>query len=431
MLQSLYRGLTGIGGPAIRLVLARRRALGKEDAARRQERYGVASLPRPAGRLVWCHAASVGESLSALSLIGRLLDGRPDLTVLVTTGTVTSAGLMAERLPPGALHQYVPVDRMPWVRRFLDHWRPDLALWVESEIWPNLLSEIGRREVPAALVNARMSARSFASWSRVPGFAGELLGTFRLCLAQGPEEAERLRTLGARDVRCVGNLKYSAEPLPVGAPDLDAARRALGGRPSWLLASSHPGEEAVAAEAHERLAGRWPGLLTVVVPRHPARGAEIEAMLRARGLSVARRSAGAAPGPGDDVWLADTMGELGLFFRLCPIACVGGSLVPSGGHNPIEPARLGRAVLHGPHMTNFPAIAAELEEAGGALTVADAGALASAVDALLADPARRERIAAAGLSVAERNLRVVDRVVEALAPLLAEAGLAGPGRTAP
>lgn len=423
MLLTLYRRLTELGGPAIRLYLARRRAAGKEDAARQGERRGLPGRPRPPGPLVWCHAASVGESLSILVLVERLLAAVPDLHVLVTTGTVTSARLMAERLPARALHQYLPVDRPRYVRRFLAHWRPDLVLWTESEIWPNLLSEIGTRGIPAALVNARMSVRSYRAWRRVPGLARALLTTFRLCLAQSEAEAARLRDLGARDVRCVGNLKFSAPPLPADAEALAALTAALAGRPVWLLASSHPGEEEIALEVHAALAARLPGVLTVIVPRHPGRGAEIAALARRAGLVAARRSTGALPAPGDPLYIADTLGELGLFYRIAPVVWVGGSLVPHGGHNPIEPARLGCAVVYGPHMENFAEITAELEAAGGACRVADPAGLAEAVAHLLSDPAAHARQAAAGRAVAERNRQAADRVLAALAPLLVEAGI--------
>lgn len=424
MLQTIYRGLTEIGGPAIRLYLARRRAAGKEDPARGAERLGRASVDRPPGRLAWFHAASVGESLSVLILINRLLDRYPDLTVLVTTGTVTSAELMARRLPARAIHQYVPVDRMPYVRRFLDHWRPDLALWIESEIWPNLLCEIGRRRIPAALVNARMSAGSFRNWRRVPGFIRPLLRTFDICLAQTELEAGRLRSLGARDVRCVGNLKFSAEPLPADPAALAGLREALGGRPSWLMASSHPGEEAIAADVHAALRDRLPGLLTVIVPRHPRRSGEVSGLLDERGLPWSLRSAGGVPGPEHEIYVADTVGELGLFFRLAPVVFVGGSLVPIGGHNPVEPAQLGCAVIHGPHMTNFSEVAAQLQADDAAVTVRDGEGLAREVGRLLTDGAERTRLANAAGAVAERNRRVVDAVLGALAPTLAAAGIA-------
>lgn len=423
MLQTIYRGLTDLGGPAIRLLVARRRAAGKEDAARQRERFGVPSRPRPAGRLIWCHAASVGEALSVLTLVRHLLARYADVSILVTTGTVTSASLMAQRLPDRAFHQYVPIDRMPWVRRFLDHWRPDLVLWTESEIWPNLLSEVRRRGTPAALVNARMSSRSYRNWLRFPGFVGPLLDTFGLCLAQTETEAERLRRLGARDVRCLGNMKYSADPLPDGGTRTAPLHAALAGRPAWLLASSHPGEEAIAAEVHRRLAAGVPGLLTVIAPRHPDRGADIAAELIRRGLAVARRASGDVPVAGDQIYLADTMGELGMLYRLVPVVCIGGSLVPFGGHNPIEPAQLGCALVYGPHMSNFAEITAELEAEGGALAVGGTQALAEAVGRLLADDESRARLSRAAGQVAERNRRVVDRVMSALAPLLGRAGI--------
>ena len=427
MLLTLYRGLTRIGGPAIRYVLHRRRLAGKEDPARHGERLGVASCARPAGPLVWCHAASVGESLSILTLIGRLTEADPRLRVLVTTGTVTSAALMAERLPERALHQFVPVDLPDCVERFLDHWRPDLVLWVESEIWPNMLGEIRRRRLPAALINARMSERSFKRWRWFPGVIRPLLATFRVLLAQTAADAERLSRLGAAEVRGVGNLKFAALPPPADAGRLEALRRAIAGRPVWLLASSHPGEDEIAAEVHEALAPRFPGLLTMIAPRHPTRGGAIQAMLRDRGLAVARRSQGALPGPGDAVYLADTMGEMGVFYRLAPVVCVGGSFVPHGGQNPIEPVQLGCAVLFGPCMTNFAEITAELLASGAAREAGDRARLIEAVGALLADAAARARLAGAGTGVLERHRRkVADEALAVLRPLLTGAGIEPP-----
>lgn len=427
MLLTLYRGLTRIGGPVLRYYLHRRRLAGKEDPARQGERLGVPSRPRPEGPLVWFHAASVGESLSILTLIERLLAADPRLRVLVTTGTVTSAALMAERLPARALHQFVPVDRPGYVERFLDHWHPDLTLWVESEIWPNMLCEIARRRLSAALINARMSERSFRRWRWFPGFIGSLLGTFRVLLAQTVADAERLRRLGAAEVRSVGNLKFAAQPPPADAVKLAALRQAIAGRPVWLFASSHPGEDEIAAGVHEALAPRFPGLLTMIAPRHPARGGAIEEMLTGRGLAPARRSRGALPGARDAVYLADTMGEMGVLYRLAPVVCVGGSFVPHGGQNPIEPVQLGCAVLFGPCMTNFAEITAELLASGAAREVADPLRLAEAVGGLLDDDATRRRLAEAGAGVLGRHRqRVADEALAALGPLLAEAGIAPP-----
>ncbi len=413
-----YRALTGAGLPLIRLYLARRRRQGREDPARFAERMGIAGQPRPPGALAWLHAASVGEAVSALPLIERLLAERPGLSILVTTGTVTSARLLERRLPARTIHQYVPVDRAAWVARFLDHWRPDLALWLESELWPNMLRALAERRVPAVLVNARLSPRSLARWRRLPATIRELLASFTLCLAQSPREAQALEELGARRVAEPGNLKFAAPPLACDAGELAPLDSLLAGRPRFLAASTHPGEEEVVEVAHRTIAARHPGLITIVVPRHEQRGAEIAALLRARGHRVARRSAGETPGPDDAFYLADTMGELGLFFRLAPVAFVGGSLVPHGGQNLLEPARLGCAIVHGPHVTNFQEIAAELTAAGGTIEVADAAALAGAVDGLLADPARRERQAAAASGVAAARSRVLDAVMEQLAPVL-------------
>lgn len=421
MILSLYRGLTTLGGPLINYYLERRMARGKEDRARFAERRGLAGRPRPEGRLVWLHAASVGESVSMLPVIERL-QARPGVTVLLTTGTVTSAALMAERLPHGAIHQYVPVDRLSWVRRFLDHWRPDLALWAESEFWPNLLVETAARAVPLILLNGRISDRSFAKWSRQPRLARELLGCFSLCLGQTPEDADRLRALGAPKVACHGNLKFAAPPLPVVDGDLAEMRHHLGDRPRWLAVSTHAGEEEIAGQVHQRLKDRFPGLLTIVVPRHPNRGDEIAAELSSLGLSVAQRAKRQLPGDACDIFLADTMGELGLFIRLAPIAFVGKSLAGEGGQNPLEPARLGASVLFGPHMGNFLEIARRMREGGAAHAVADQAELAEAVAARLADSELLARSGQKARDFAEAEDGVLTAVLAEIEPWLAGSG---------
>ena len=416
MIPAVYRGLTTAAWPLIHLYLAWRKAAGREDPARFGERLGRASLERPPGPLIWLHAASVGEALSILSLIGRLLAERPGLHILVTTGTVTSARLVAERLPPRAFHQYVPVDRALWVRRFLDHWRPDLALWVESELWPNLVGESQRRGVPMVLVNGRMSARSTASWQRMPGLVRPLLSGFALCLTQSVEDARRFSALGAARVKSPGNLKYAAAPLAAEPEELSRLRAMTADRPLWLAASTHPGEERVAGQVHRRLAPKHAGLLTLVVPRHAARGAEVARELGDLGLSVARRSAGEAITPATGLYLADTMGELGLFYRLAGVVFVGGSLVRHGGQNLLEPAQLDSAVIHGPHMANFQQIVDEMR--GVSIEVADGDGLADAVDHLLGDPQFRAERAAAAAAVASRTGGVLDAVLAELKPFL-------------
>lgn len=418
MLPLLYRLLTAPLAPLVIVYLKRRLSRGKEDALRLGERQGIAGLARPPGPLVWIHAASVGEAAAMLSLIERLLQERPALQILTTTGTVASARLLATRLPPRARHQFAPVDLPRWTSRFLDHWRPDLALWVESELWPNLVLTTHARGVPMVLVNGRLSARSCARWQWSPGLIRPVLGAFELCLAQDRVQAERLGRLGARRVAAVGDLKAAAQPLPVDRLQLDELRRQIGSRLVWLAASTHAGEEGIVADAHRQLSRFHPRLLTIIVPRHPARGDRIEVMLAERGLCVTRRSRTEPITGQTDIYLADTMGELGLFYALAGIAFVGGSIAAKGGHNPFEAARLDCAVLHGPHIANCAGMAAELDAAGAAETVRDAEELAQAVSALLHNPQLRAARAAAGRRVAGAGLAILDTVLCQLAPWL-------------
>lgn len=418
MILSLYRGLTTIARPVIEAYLQRRMRRGKEEQARFGERMGMAGLPRPAGRLVWIHAASVGEAMSMLEVSQRL-QSLPDTTVLMTSGTVTSAELMGGRLPKGAIHQYVPVDRVAWVRRFLDHWRPDLALWSESEFWPNLLVETADRGVPVVLLNGRVSDKSFKSWSRLPGLSHRLMSCFALAIAQTQEDAQRLSALGVRRVACHGNLKFAAQPLPADPAVLDGLRTDLAGRLSWLAASTHAGEEALAGRVHLALRREFPGLLTLVVPRHPERGPEIAAELAEMGLSVARRAAGQSVGAETDILLADTLGELGLFMRLAPIVLMGKSLIGQGGQNPLEPARLGASVLFGPWMENFAAIAGQMLAAGAATQVVDEAELTTALSLRLADPAQLAGEGARARAFASAQDGILDAVMDELQPWLA------------
>jgi 3-deoxy-D-manno-octulosonic-acid transferase len=410
MILFLYRLLTTLGGPLVGYHLQRRVVRGKEDAARLGERTGVAGQERPDGPLVWLHSASVGEAVSMLPVI-KALQAR--YTVLVTTGTVTSAAMMAERLPEGAIHQFVPVDRIPWVRRFLVHWRPDLALWSESEFWPNLLIETAARRIPMILLNGRISERSFRRWQRVPDFIRRLLAGFVLCIGQSEEDARRLSALGAGRTACVGNLKFSAPVLPADEGALAELRAALGDRPRWLAASTHAGEEALAGRVHAAL--DIPGLVTIIVPRHPKRGAEIAADLEALGLKPARRSLGEPIG---DVYIADTMGELGLFYRVAPLVFIGKSLIGRGGQNPLEPARLGASVLFGPHMGNFVDIAARMQQAGAAKSVAAEGDLVAALSRRLADPTLVAIEGLRAVAFASAQDDVLAAVMKAITPWL-------------
>ncbi len=418
MILALYRLATEFGAPLISIYLKRRLKRGKEDAPRFNERLGKTERPRPDGHLVWMHGASVGESLSMLPVIKEIVARANAPTVLVTTGTVTSARLMAERLPEGAIHQYVPVDRLPYVAKFLDHWRPDVAFWWESELWPNLITETHQRGIPMLLVNARMSPPSFKRWTRWISLARSLLRKFDVVLAQTEPDADRFRALGAKLVERMGNLKFAVPPLPCDEGTLAEIRARTGLRPMWLAASTHAGEEKIAWEVHQRLSPKHPDLLTVIVPRHPHRGGEIAEMLRGDGADVAVRSNSEPVTPRTMVYLADTMGELGLFFRLAPIVFMGKSLVPAGGQNPIEPARLGAAVISGPHAWNFKEITDAMVEHGGLEIVTDGDGLATAIAADLADPGRAQARAHAALSYAEQESKVLETFIDRISPHL-------------
>jgi 3-deoxy-D-manno-octulosonic-acid transferase len=413
---ALYRGLTTAATPAILLALHLRRRRGKEDAERTGERRGIAGLGRPPGPLVWMHAASVGEATSALALIERLRIERPHIAVLVTTGTTTSAELMARRLPSGAFHQYVPVDRSTWVERFLDHWRPDLALWIESELWPNLIHATRARHIPMALLNARISERSLAGWQRFPDLIRPTLAAFDIRLAQSPIDADRLAVLGAPDVGYVGNLKFAARPLPLDAHARQALADAIGDRPRWLAANTHDGEEAIALDAHQDQAA--PGLLTMIVPRHPNRGDAIETLIQSRGLALARRSRGEFPAGSTQVYLADTLGEMGLFYSLARQSFIAGSFVDVGGHNPLEAAHFDSAILLGPDRRNNAAAAAALIEADAAIEIEDPRTLSQALAGLLERPARRDELARNARAVVAQHEGVLDAVLVRLAPVL-------------
>ncbi len=405
--------------PILPLALSRRAARGKEDPGRISERYGTASIERPAGRLVWVHAASVGETNAVLPLIRRLVEA--GLAVVFTSVTVTSAGIAATRLPAGAHHQFAPIDVPSAIGRFIEHWRPEMALFVESELWPTTLSTLQNRGIPLVLVNARLSERSFRGWQRFGSVAHALVGRLALCLAQSPQDAERYRALGARDVRITGNLKFDVPAPEVDPAALAAFERTTDNRPIWVAASTHPGEESIAAGVHRTLASRIPGLLTVIVPRHPERGAAIRSEIVAGGLSVAQRSLGELLLPVTDVYLADTLGELGLFYRAAPVAFLGGSMVEHGGQNPIEPLRLSCTVLHGPHVHNFSDIYAAIDAVVPQAFAADAGDLAERVAELLGDREAARRQAEALADALKPLSGALNETMTALDPFIRKA----------
>ena len=416
-LLSLYRLATIALTPCARPLLAWRAGRGKEDPSRLGERLGFPSLPRPHGQLVWLHGASLGESLSLLPLIERFI--QRGIEVLVTTGTPGSARLLGARLPAGAFHQYLPLDAPRFVARFLDHWRPDLALFAESEIWPNFVGAVHARGAPLVLVNARISETSAERWRAAPGVGAKLFGKIDLCLAQDAENAARFLGLGARRAQVAGNLKFDVPAPPADPLKLAALQGALGARPVFAAVSTHPGEESLVLGAHLDLARDFPDLLTIVAPRDPARGEEIAGLARERGLSAGLRSLGELPRRETQIYIADTIGELGLIFRSAGLVFMGRSLTPGGGHNPIEPAKFGCVILHGTSVEDFAEVYAELDAAGAAVSVLDAPGLARAARALLLKPARMRKMGRAGAETVRRMGGASLEIMAAIEPYLA------------
>ncbi|MGI8841306.1 MAG: 3-deoxy-D-manno-octulosonic acid transferase [Caulobacteraceae bacterium] len=416
---AFYALATRALSPLVPAVLRARAKAGKEDAARLGERRGHASLPRPEGRLAWLHGVSVGESLSLLPLVERLHGERPNAAILVTSGTRASAEVLARRLPAGAVHQYAPIDTPGAVGRFLDHWRPDLGVFVESELWPNLIVGAKLRGTRLALVSARLSPSSAHRWRRVPGAARAVLGAFDLLLARDQAAADAFAALGAR-VDGIADLKFAAAPLPADGAELGRLRAAIGARPVIVGASTHAGEESALLDRFVAVAnGADPRPLLILVPRHPARGADIERLARDKGLGARRRAAGAGP-DGLDAYVADTIGELGLWYRLANLAVLGGGFAPGvGGHNPLEPARLGCPFVVGSNVEDWPIFKA-LEDAGGTAIVAQPAGFDRYLRAAIKDPAALAALAlrAADFTAAgeAEAMAASDRVLELIAP---------------
>jgi 3-deoxy-D-manno-octulosonic-acid transferase len=408
MLYPIYRALTRAGRPFLERMTFTRLKKGKEKPDRFRERFGVASLARPKGQVLWIHGASVGESFSALPLVAELQKRLGDgWMVLMTTGTVSSADIMARRLPPGALHQFIPWDHPDWVDRFLDYWAPARVLWLESELWPNMLDSIQRRGIPAFLVNARMRPKTFARWRYGGSLARRMLGVFRLVLAGARSYVPYFMALGARDVRYIGNLKCAGDPLPVDAARLDTLRAQIGNRLCVGFLQAHPTEEVWAARLWAGLVEKHPDALVILVPRHPARAADMAARLGTVGRACALRSRGDAITPDTHIYIADTIGEMALWYSLCGLAVIGGSFITHGGQNPIEGTAFGTAVIYGPHMFNFPELCSMMEEAGAAIPVEDGTAMVRAAVRLINTPDVLNSMRDAARTMASANKNVI------------------------
>jgi 3-deoxy-D-manno-octulosonic-acid transferase len=411
-----YRLAGSAASPLVGPYVAWRATKGKEDPNRRHERSGYAGKPRPDGPLIWAHAASVGETIAIIPLIESILS--LGVNVVLTTGTVTSAQVADERLGDRIVHQFVPLDLKPAITRFLNHWQPDLAIIAESEIWPMMIMELGSRRIPQVLVNGRLSERSFAAWKKRPYIAEALFENLSHVVAQSDADAERFEALGARPVTVSGNLKVDTNPPPVDERALHAISRQLSLRPTWAAVSTHEGEERMAAEIHKMLRSRHPGLLTIIVPRHPERALALAVEFAAMGLKVVMRSSGDRIRSDTDILLGDTIGEMGLYLRLTEIAFVGRSLTSEGGQNPLEPAMLETAVLAGRNVQNFREAYQRLIDSGAAKLVADRDMLAGAVNFLLLNDGTRRTMMAAGAATVEEMRGALAKTLKALEPFI-------------
>ena len=397
----------------IRRYIEKRKKMGKEDVKRFNERVGRPTKPRPAGRLIWLHGASVGESISMLPLINRLLEIYPDAHVMVTTGTTTSAEVMAKRLPERAFHQYLPIDNPVFAARFIRHWQPTIALWFESEFWPGMLSTIKRRNIPLILINGRISNKSFKRWQQFDFVIKEILDCFTACLGQSEEDAYRLRALGAKDAMCLGNLKYAGLPIPVDEEKKKEIQDEIGERPVWLVSSTHSDEDSKIGRYLKELSAKHEGLLTIIAPRHPTRGVEIRDILQDKyQLKTALRSANEKIQPETEVYIADTIGEMGIWYELCPIVFIGGSLIPHGGQNFMEPSRCRDAVIVGPHMHNFTDAMNRAKRADGIIQVDETVDLIDMVDQLLSNKELLEAKRSLAYNWATSEAKVLDGIAE-------------------
>ncbi len=420
---NFYQWLMNSAEPLLSNLLDKRVKAGKEDHTRLNERKGITGKPRPSGSVYWVHAASIGEAQSALTLIHALLNSAPELHILVTTGTLTSAKLMEKNLPPRAFHQFYPLDHPNWTKRFLQHWQPDLILWMESELWPNMLRHISEQKIPAALINARLSSASYKKWRLARPVIKKLLSSFSMILCQTHSDEKLFKNLGANNTHVSDNLKYSAAPLAIDDAALSNFTTALQGRPCWVYASTHQGEETLAAQTHEILQDKFPDLLSIIIPRHPNRRDEIMTDLSTYHLKTCLRGEGAAlPSADTDIYIADTLGELGLFYRASPIAVIGRSFSADGGggHNPIEAAQLGCAILHGPHVQNLQAIFDEMNRADASTALNHKKDLATEIQKLLENPKLLSEKQGRATEFAQSKARVLPRVLNHLSPLLQE-----------
>lgn len=413
MFLKIYNALITVLYPlVIKGYINKRKQIGKEDVARFNERIGRPKLPRPEGKLFWLHGASVGESVSMLPLINKILETYPDSHVMVTTGTVTSADVMQKRLPERAFHQFIPIDNPIFTTRFVKYWHPDVALWFESEFWPAVLTSIKRKNIPLILINGRISNKTFKRWQQFDFVCKEILSCFTMCLGQSEEDAYRLRVLGAKETTCLGNLKYAGLPLPIDEKNKKEILKQIGDRKLWLASSTHDDEEIRLAKVHKRLKEKYTDLLTIIVPRHPNRGQEVADEIKKLELSSALRSKGEKITPSTDIYIADTIGEVGLWYDIAKIVFIGGSLIPHGGQNFIEPSRVRDAVIVGPHMHNFTDAMSRAKKADAVMQISDTLELQELLEQLFDNEQLLDAKCSLAYNWAASEIKVLDGIMD-------------------
>ena len=414
-----YSGLTKVIAPALPLWLKRRALKGKEDPARQNERFGQASLARPAGQLFWMHGASVGEVTMLLPLIDKVLAEYPAAHVLVTSGTTTSAELMAKRLPDRAFHQYVPLDTPKAVSAFLDHWAPDVALWAESEIWPNLILQTKARNIPMALINARMSEKSLGSWFKRRKSGLRLFECFDVILAGDDRTADGLSKILGQKVENIGNLKNAASPLSYNSDEFAEIKKSIGKRPVWIAASVHQSESYDVLQAHEEVLNSFPSALIIFAMRHPSEKLVNNLKVNSPNQIFVQRSSGILPTKQTSVFLFDTLGEMGLAYSLSDVAFVAGSLRSDlMGHNPLEPARLNIPTIAGAHISSFKDTYAPFFENNAMIQIAESEELGKTIVAMLSSPKTRQEMVSRASKIVNAQSDVLDRTVDAIKALL-------------
>ncbi len=416
----IYNFLMIILSPLIRIYLHLRALQNKEIKSRLNEKYGTASLARPQGNVIWVHAASVGEAQAALIIIKKINEQSQNISFLVTTVTLSSANMLEEKLPHNAIHQFVPIDHPDWINKFINHWKPDLALFLESEIWPNILITLKKNNIPSILINGRLSDNSYKNWCRIKTVAQHIFSTFNLILTQSPQDTNRFKEFGA-NAHTVGNIKLNASPLAYDKAQFNVIKDAIGTRPFWVYASTHDGEEELAARVHLSLKEKFSDLLTIIVPRHPTRREDIQNKLKIMGLKIAARGDDKKLfSARDDIYLVDTMGELGLFYRLTTISMIGRcfSHDGGGGHNPIEAAQLNSIVLTGPNIQYQHNLFTPMFEKNAAIQVHTEEELVKTLSLLFSNKDKREEYLSNTKDFMNSLENIIDTILAEIKPFL-------------